>query len=110
LPATSGGRFAIRTPRTFAPLLQLPLLLVGTAGASPIRTLQLDAFCAFLVEFGLPFERATVDLTTGDLGALAADFLSRHFRRDEAAVEPPVEPPAPEVPVDAVPADHEPSG
>jgi Tol biopolymer transport system component/dienelactone hydrolase len=99
LPATSGGRYAIRSPRTFAPLLKIPVLLASSAGASPVRLVQVDAFTALLAELGIGCERASIDEEAGGIGRLAVDFLSRLLSVAEpvaeiAAPAPVAEPPA----------------
>ena len=82
LPAAGAARYALRTPATFAAPIDVPLLLIGTAGAAAWRAEQLDALAATLAEVGVVFEREEV---AGDPSVepyrRAAAFLTRHFRR-----------------------------
>jgi dipeptidyl aminopeptidase/acylaminoacyl peptidase len=57
LPATSQGVYALRTPTTYAGVIEEPLYLLGTDSASSGRTAQLDAFAALLRELDRPFEQ-----------------------------------------------------
>src|SRR5690606_4106880 len=44
LPSANRGKSALRTPTTFAGVLDLPVLLVGTSRASLGRSIQLERF------------------------------------------------------------------
>ncbi|MDQ2683976.1 MAG: prolyl oligopeptidase family serine peptidase, partial [Chloroflexota bacterium] len=48
LPATNQGRFAVRTPATWAGIIAAPLLLMGTESARTGRAAQLDGLTAVL--------------------------------------------------------------
>jgi dipeptidyl aminopeptidase/acylaminoacyl peptidase len=78
LPAVHGGRYALRAPLTFAGLLDVPLLLVGTAGVAPARADQLDAFAATLDDLGLGYERASA-ADEAALARLTVEFLRRRL-------------------------------
>lgn len=77
LPGLHGGRYALRTPATFAPLLDVPLLLVGTPATSRVRVAQLDEFAAILDELGVGYERADAANADAEVARLAVDFLRR---------------------------------
>ena len=57
LPATNQGAFAVRTPTTYAGIIEAPLLLMGSDTAPEGRSSQLDAFAALLRELDRPFEQ-----------------------------------------------------
>jgi dipeptidyl aminopeptidase/acylaminoacyl peptidase len=97
LPALHGGRYALRSPLTFAPLLEMPVLLVGTATASPARSAQLDDFAGLLDELGVGYERAAATDPVAEVALLAVEFLRRRLPGAEPDVPTPAEP--------AVPAD-----
>ncbi|CAA9578312.1 MAG: tolB protein precursor, periplasmic protein involved in the tonb-independent uptake of group A colicins [uncultured Thermomicrobiales bacterium] len=83
LPAARPARYALRSPDTFAALLDGPVLLVGTADAPPSRAAQLDGLAATLAELGVAFERETAP--SGEPEAVTygrvAAFLSRALAR-----------------------------
>ena len=94
-PLTYPDRYALRTPTTFAAVLDVPLLLVTTAQASAHRRAQLDAFTAFLDSVGVDYER--VETEPGPLAVTLREVegtLRSRFRpvaapvKDEAEVEP----------------------
>ncbi|MDQ4099705.1 MAG: prolyl oligopeptidase family serine peptidase [Chloroflexota bacterium] len=60
-PLTHPDRYALRTPTTFAAVLDIPLLLVSTAQAPAHRRAQLDAFTAFLDAIGIDHERVETE-------------------------------------------------
>lgn len=77
LPALGSGPYALRTPETFAGLLALldvPPLLIGTAGARAGRDGQLEYFAVTLEEIEIPFARATA-ATDADVARLTLDYL-----------------------------------
>jgi dipeptidyl aminopeptidase/acylaminoacyl peptidase len=57
LPATSQDILALRTPTTYAGVIEEPLLLLGTDGAPAGRTAQLDGLTRLLRELDRPFEQ-----------------------------------------------------
>lgn len=57
LPSANRGKTALRTPTTFAGVLDLPVLLVGTSRASTGRAVQLERFAAALEELDVPYAR-----------------------------------------------------
>jgi len=61
LPSTNRGRSALRTPTTFAGVLDLPVLLVGSSRANLGRAVQLERFAAALDELGVPYVRETAE-------------------------------------------------
>jgi dipeptidyl aminopeptidase/acylaminoacyl peptidase len=58
LPATSQGAYALRTPATYAGVIDVPLLLLGTDTAPAGRAAQLDGLTNLLRELDRPFEAA----------------------------------------------------
>jgi dipeptidyl aminopeptidase/acylaminoacyl peptidase len=76
LPVAHRARYELRTPATFAAPIDVPLLLIATASAPPWRRSQLDALIETLTEYGVAFERETVE--TG------ADAATEPFRRAAA--------------------------
>lgn len=94
-PLTYPDRYALRTPTTFAAVLDVPLLLVTTAQAPAHRRAQLDAFTAFLDSVGVEYER--VETEPGPLAVTLREVeqtLRDRFRpvsapvEDEAEAEP----------------------
>jgi dipeptidyl aminopeptidase/acylaminoacyl peptidase len=57
LPRTNPDRYALRTPSTFAAVIDVPLILVSTEGASEGRKQQFDQLIAYLDESGVTWER-----------------------------------------------------
>ena len=57
LPATSQGVFALRTPTTYAGVIEEPLLLLGTDAVPAGRTAQLDGMTTLLRDLDRPFEQ-----------------------------------------------------
>lgn len=77
LPSANRGKAALRTPTTFAGVLDLPLLLVSTNRASFGRTIQLERFAAALDELGVPYARqAADDASTWEIAERVATFLA----------------------------------
>lgn len=81
LPAGQRVRYGLRTPATFAALIEGPVLLVGTGDAPAGRAPQLDALAAAMAELGVAVERE--DAPAGEpegvtYGRVAA-FLRRAF-------------------------------
>ncbi len=61
LPSANRGKAALRTPTTFAGVLDLPVLLIGTSRASLGRSVQLERFAGALDELGVPYARERAD-------------------------------------------------
>jgi dipeptidyl aminopeptidase/acylaminoacyl peptidase len=57
LPAADQGVFALRTPSTYAGVIDAPLLLLGTETAPAGRAGQLDGLSSLLRELNRPFEQ-----------------------------------------------------
>lgn len=55
MPLTERDRYALRTPETFAGVIDVPLILVSTE-RSMSRELQMQAFTAYLDEVGVTYE------------------------------------------------------
>ncbi|MGC4105130.1 MAG: prolyl oligopeptidase family serine peptidase [Thermomicrobiales bacterium] len=88
MPLTDRDRYAMRTPDTFAAVIDVPLVLVGT-GVSANRTAQLDLFTGFLDEIGVSYERIDASGTSiPEALAIAGRRLANHFLegRDEVQV------------------------
>jgi hypothetical protein len=84
----SRGVFAVRTPATFAAVIDVPLLLIGTDRAPAGRAEQLDGLTGLLRELDAPFEQ---EVTTAEpdyaVGSRAAAFI----REALLAYEPPAD-------------------
>ncbi|MDQ3043827.1 MAG: prolyl oligopeptidase family serine peptidase [Chloroflexota bacterium] len=90
-PALHPERYGARTPATFIALIDVPLLLVSSAGASPARRAGLVQLTKLLDEFGRSYEVHEVsDEPLATTLARAAEFLAAAFR------SPPVDAVAPE--------------
>jgi dipeptidyl aminopeptidase/acylaminoacyl peptidase len=77
LPSANRGRSALRTPTTFAGVLDLPVLLVGTGRASLGRSIQLERFAAALDELQVPYAReASENETSWATAEKVAAFLA----------------------------------
>jgi pimeloyl-ACP methyl ester carboxylesterase len=63
LPATNQGVYALRTPSTYAGVIDAPLYLLGTETAPAGRAAQLDGLIALLTELERPF---TQDVAIGE--------------------------------------------
>jgi hypothetical protein len=76
LPSANRGRSALRTPTTFAGVLDLPVLLVGTSRASIGRAVQLERFAVALDELEVPYTReASENESTWQTAERVAAFL-----------------------------------
>lgn len=92
LPSNNRGKSALRTPTTFAGVLDLPVLLVGTSRASLGRAIQLERFAAALDELQVPYARATSeDESTWLTTEKVAGFLSNPAGAELVAQVEPVE-------------------
>jgi dipeptidyl aminopeptidase/acylaminoacyl peptidase len=95
LPRTSVDRYALRTPSTFAAVIDVPVVLVATAYAAPGRQQQLVEFQAYLDASGVEWERLDMpnqpkSQTLYQIG----NYLADHFYDGERPVltaEAPVE-------------------
>lgn len=89
LPAISFANYAVRTPSTFAGLIDAPLLLIGTEHAPAGRAEQLDLLAADLRDLNVSFEReSATGETAWSIGQRVAIFLRDTLR----AVVPPADP------------------
>jgi dipeptidyl aminopeptidase/acylaminoacyl peptidase len=81
LPLTHADRYALRTPETFAGVIDAELILVSTATASESRRAQLAVFRAWLDAVGIPHTHREVAATTaaGALYEIGQD-LARQLR------------------------------
>lgn len=64
LPLTNADRYALRSPETFAGVIDAELILVSTAGASASRKAQLAAFREWLTAEGIAFVHEELDTET----------------------------------------------
>lgn len=99
LPSAHRGKSALRTPTTFAGVLDLPVLLVGTSRASLGRAVQLERYAAALDELGVPYARETSENeSTWQTAERVATFLTNPHvpepvaKSTEEAAEIPTEP------------------
>jgi len=67
MPLTNPDKFAMRTPATYAAVIDVPLILVGTSSAPVHRQAQLELFEAFLDANGVAYEH--IDATEDTLAA-----------------------------------------
>jgi dienelactone hydrolase len=80
LPATNQGRIAVRTPATWAGIIDAPLLLMGTERASAGRASQLDGLTATLRELDRSFEHdVSVAEPEWDAARRVASFIRSHL-------------------------------
>ncbi|MBA2278227.1 MAG: prolyl oligopeptidase family serine peptidase, partial [Chloroflexia bacterium] len=102
-PLTHPDRYALRTPATFAAVIDVPLLLVCTAGAPDHRRTQLGDFTAYLDAVGVAYER--VETEPGPIGLTLREVeRTLHARfRPEHHPEPVPEPTNEDQPADAAP-------
>ncbi len=80
-PVTFLDRYAMRTPATFAALLDVPVALIRTETASPARRAQMAEFTDYLDAAGVEYEliespRRPLPVTLREVGK----FLGEHFR------------------------------
>jgi dipeptidyl aminopeptidase/acylaminoacyl peptidase len=75
LPRTNPDRYALRTPSTFAAVIDVPVILVATAALSEGRRQQFEQLTAYLDENGVPWERIDAPAET------RAQTLQRVARR-----------------------------
>lgn len=87
MPLTDRDRYAMRTPETFAAVIDVPVVLVST-GVSASRTAQLDLFTAFLDEAGVAYERIEAPgVSVPEALALAGRRLANRFLDGRDQVE-----------------------
>ncbi|MGC4190770.1 MAG: prolyl oligopeptidase family serine peptidase [Thermomicrobiales bacterium] len=87
MPLTDRDRYAMRTPDTFASVIDVPLVLV-TTGVSASRTAQFDLFTAFLDEAGVSYERIEArGVAPSQALAIAGRRLANHFLEGRDQVE-----------------------
>ncbi len=96
MPLTHPDRFALRTPGTFAAVIDVPLILVATPGAAVHRQAQLELFEAYLDAYGVAYEH--IDANDETL-AVTLERISQKLAATYRAGEAPAEP------VDDIPAD-----
>ncbi|MGH2559747.1 MAG: alpha/beta fold hydrolase [Thermomicrobiales bacterium] len=88
LPVAQPGKYALRTPNTFVGVIEVPLLLLGTASAPAHRVSQLDELATTLDELGVAYTRDTLSAGSDwETGARIAAFL-----RDTYLAMPPTPP------------------
>ena len=77
LPSANRGKSALRTPTTFAGVLGLPVLLLGTSRATLGRAIQLERFAAVLDELQVAYARESSENETNwQTAEKVATFLS----------------------------------
>ncbi len=64
LPLTHADRYALRSPETFAGVIDAELVLVSTAGVSELRKAQMASFRAWLEAEGIAFRHEELDTGT----------------------------------------------
>ena len=89
LPAVSFGPYAERTPITFAGLIDVPLLLIGTDPAPAGRADQLELLAADLRELNVSFE---LESATGETPWTIGKRIAAFLRETLVAVVPPADP------------------
>jgi len=89
LPAVSFGPYAERTPVTFAGLIDVPLLLIGTDPAPAGRADQLELLAADLRELNVTFEQ---ELASGGTPWRVGQRVAGFLREPLIAVAPPADP------------------
>lgn len=106
LPSSNRGKTALRTPTTFAGVLDLPVLLIGTSRASLGRAVQLERFAVALDELGVPYVRQTAENeSTWQTAERVAAFLEAPEVPEQpaqAAEAAPAEPAEPEFVIEPV--------
>jgi dipeptidyl aminopeptidase/acylaminoacyl peptidase len=81
LPLTDADRYALRSPETFAGVIDAELVLVSTAAASKARQAQLTVFREWLEAEGIPFRHETLDTATPAATLYrVGQLLAGHFR------------------------------
>jgi dipeptidyl aminopeptidase/acylaminoacyl peptidase len=76
LPAANLGRYALRTPETFAGVIDAPLLLIGTDRVPAHRAIQRETLAATIRELGVDVQEETVTgQTEWETAIRIADFV-----------------------------------
>ena len=84
MPLTHPDRYALRTPSTFAAVIDVPIILVTTASAPVYRQAQTELLGAWLTSAGVAFEElgvpdepltATLERVSHNLAALGGENL-----------------------------------
>ena len=88
MPLTNPDRFALRSPATFAAVIDVPLILVSTGSAAVHRQAQLELFEAYLDANGVTFEHVAVEDETL---AATLERVSRKLAETYGAGDDPVE-------------------
>lgn len=80
LPANARGAYALRTPSTFAGVIDAATLIIGSDHVSAGRAAQLDALTGDMRELELDFEQDVSNTETAwDIGMKVAAFLRTSF-------------------------------
>jgi dipeptidyl aminopeptidase/acylaminoacyl peptidase len=85
LPAANLGRFALRTPETFAGVIDAPLLLIGTDRVPAHRALQRETLAATVRELGVDVQEETV---TGQTEWETATRIAEFVRTTVKSLKP----------------------
>jgi dipeptidyl aminopeptidase/acylaminoacyl peptidase len=92
LPAAGRGRHSLRTPATFAGVIESPLLLIGTAHASKGRAAQLEQLVSTIRELDVAFDHQLAGQESAWATAeRAAAFIRGHLGENLPPEEPPTE-------------------
>lgn len=90
LPAASRARHSLRSPATFAAVIESPLLVIGSDSASRGRKMQLDSLIATMTDLGVTFDQQSAGAESAwELAERAAAFIRGHFGPNQAPVEEP---------------------
>lgn len=88
MPLTNPDRFALRTPATFAAVVDVPVILVSTQSAAVHRQAQLELFEAYLDANGVAFEHVDAgDETLAVTLERVSQGLAGTFREGDEAIE-----------------------
>jgi dipeptidyl aminopeptidase/acylaminoacyl peptidase len=89
LPAAARGPHSMRTPATFIGVIESPLLLIGTAKASPGRAAQLEQLLATANELGVNVEHQQAESeSTWETADRATAFIRSHLGENLPPEEP----------------------
>ncbi|MEJ7900876.1 MAG: prolyl oligopeptidase family serine peptidase [Thermomicrobiales bacterium] len=88
MPLTNPDKFALRTPATFAAVVDVPVILVSTQSAEVHRQAQLELFEAYLDANGVAFEHVDAgDETLAVTLERVSHRLAGAFRVGDEAIE-----------------------
>lgn len=87
LPGLQHGRYALRTPSTFAGAIRTPLMLVKRENAPAHRALQIGELATLLEDSGVPFEGVEASASAFELGQSIVAFLSNLYRAEPVAAD-----------------------